>query len=152
MCEYSPQVCATIDVLAPDKLGKRARLTHGSGRTIEVPGASQALTRSGVVRVQLVDGPTALIRRPTLVGALLGKLAAATQIVSQSAAERAKHLRDVDSLARLLGPTDREGADLARKERAALVRFAGSSGLSPLAQRSITLLAAWPGDRDEGVD
>ncbi len=34
---------ATFDVLAPDNLGQRARLTLGNGRTIEAPGASQAL-------------------------------------------------------------------------------------------------------------
>jgi hypothetical protein len=117
MCEYSPQVCATIDVLAPDKLGKRARLTHGSGRTIEVPGASQALTRSGVVRVQLVDGPTALIRRPTLVGALLGKLAAATQIVSQSAAGPSTYATSTRSLDFSARPIAREPTSPERNER-----------------------------------
>lgn len=135
---------ATFDVLAPDSLGKRVRLTLGSGRTIEAPGASQALVRSSLIRVELVDGRTAPIRRPTLVGALLGKVAAATQIVSQSAAERAKHTRDVDSLARLLGPADRDRANLTRRERTVLRRIAESSDLSPLAQRSIVLLASWP--------
>lgn len=68
----------------------------GSGRTIEAPGGSQALVRSSVVDVELADGSTARVRRPTLVGALLGKVAAVTQIVSQTSAERAKHVRDVD--------------------------------------------------------
>lgn len=135
---------ATIDVLAPDKLGSRARLVLGSGRTIEAPGGSQALVRSSVVEVELADGPTAVVRRPTLVGALLGKVAAVTQIVSQTSAERAKHLRDVDSLARLLGPTDREQANLTRKERAVLERIAASPDLSALAQRSVVLLAGLP--------
>lgn len=80
------------------------------------------------------------MRRSTLVGALLGKVAAVTQIVSQTSAERAKHLRDVDSLARLLGPTDREQAHLTRKERSVLERMAESPDLSALAQRSIRLL------------
>jgi hypothetical protein len=111
---------ATIDVLAPDRLGSRARLALGSGRTIEAPGGSQALIRSGVVNVELADGSTARVRRPTVVGALLGKVAAVTQIVSQTSAERAKHTRDVDSPARLLGPADREQADLTRKERSVL--------------------------------
>lgn len=135
---------ATIDVLAPDKLGRRARLALGSGRTIEAPGGSQALVRSSVVKVELADGLTALVRRPTLVGALLGKVAAVTQIVSQTSAERAKHARDVDSLARLLGPTDREQANLTRKERDVLERIAESSDLSALAQRSVALLAGLP--------
>jgi hypothetical protein len=135
---------ATIDVLAPDKLGRRAQLALGSGRTIEAPGGSQALVRSSVVVVELADGPTALVRRPTLVGALLGKVAAVTQIVSQTSAERAKHTRDVDSLARLLGATDRDQANLTRKERAVLERIAESPDLSALARRSVALLAGLP--------
>ena len=131
---------ATIDVLAPDRLGSRARLALGGGRTIEAPGGSQALVRSSVVKVELTDGSTARVRRPTVVGALLGKVAAVTQIVAQTSAERAKHVRDVDSLARLLGPTDREQAHLTRKERSVLERMAELPDLSVLAQRSIVLL------------
>ena len=85
-------------MLAPDRLGSRARLALGGGRTIEAPGGSQALVRSSVVKVELTDGSTARVRRPTVVGALLGKVAAVTQIVAQTSAERAKHVRDVDSL------------------------------------------------------
>lgn len=133
---------ATIDVLAPDNLGARARLRLGGGRTIEAPGASQALVRSDFVMVEVpgIDRP-ALVRRPTLVGALLGKIAAATRVVSQSSAERAKHLRDVDSLARLLGPEDRQQAQLTRQERTALRRVGESLEMSALAQRSMQLLA-----------
>jgi hypothetical protein len=133
---------ATFDVLAPDNLGKRARLTLGSGRTIEAPGASQALVRRGIVRVELADGSVAPIRRPTLVGALLGKVAAATEIVSQSRAERAKHMRDVDALARLLGPFDRDGANLTPKERRALTGIVDAPEMSPLGAAAIGLLAA----------
>ena len=67
-----------------------------------------------------------------------------TQIVSQTSAERGKHVRDVDSLARLLGPTDREQANLTRKERAVLERIAESPDLGALAQRSVALLAGLP--------
>lgn len=139
---------ATIDVLAPDGLGSRARLALGSGRTIEAPGGSQALVRGGLVQVELADGSAVLVRRPTLVGALLGKVAAVTQIVSQSSAERAKHVRDVDSLARFIGPLDRGQANLTRKERAVLERMAESPDLSALAQRSITLLTGVPPHSD----
>ena len=100
---------ATIDVLAPDHLGARAKLSLGSGRTIEVPGTSQAFGRVSLVRVELDDETAGIVRRPTLVGALLGKATAVTEIVSMSSAERAKHVRDVDALARLLGPADRAG-------------------------------------------
>jgi len=37
---------ATIDILAPDHMGTRARLSLGSGRTIEAPGTSQAFGRA----------------------------------------------------------------------------------------------------------
>ena len=120
----------------------------GSGRTIEAPGGSQALVRGGLVQVELADGSAVLVRRPTLVGALLGKVAAVTQIVSQSSAERAKHVRDVDSLARFIGPLDRGQANLTRKERAVLERMAESPDLSALAQRSITLLTGVPPHSD----
>jgi hypothetical protein len=139
---------AMIDVLAPDNLGVRARLTLGDGRTVAAPGATQALTRSSLVSVRLVGGEEALIRRPSLVGALLAKVAAATVIVSQSSANRAKHFSDVDSLARLLGPDDRDQANLSAEERAILGQIGGSHDLSPLAQRSIELLAGtFHGDR-----
>jgi hypothetical protein len=85
-----------------------------------------------------------------VVGALLGKVAAVTQIVAQTSAERAKHVRDVDSLARLLGPTDRDQAHLTRKERSALERMVELPDLSALAQRSIVLLKGSPPHCDAG--
>jgi hypothetical protein len=99
-------------------------------------------------KVELTDGSTARVRRPTVVGALLGKVAAVMQIVAQTSAERAKHVRDVDSLARLLGPTDREQAQLTRKERSVLERMAELPDLSALAQRSIGLLTGSPAHSD----
>ncbi len=133
---------ATIDVLAPDHLGARAKLSLGSGRTIEAPGTSQAFGRVSLVRVELDDETAGIVRRPTLVGALLGKATAVTEIVSMSSAERAKHVRDVDALARLLGPADRAGASLTTKERATLDRVAEHPDISPLAARSIQLTAS----------
>ena len=130
---------ATIDILAPDHMGTRAKLSLGSGRTIEAPGTSQAFGRVSLVRVEVDDTTAAVIRRPTLVGALVGKATAVTEIVSMSSAERAKHVRDVDALARLAGPLDRAGAALATKERATLARIAKHPDLSPLAARSIQL-------------
>ena len=130
---------ATIDILAPDHMGTRAKLSLGNGRTIEAPGTSQAFGRVSLVRVELDDSTGAVIRRPTLVGALLGKAAAVTEIVSMSSAERAKHVRDVDALARLVGPRDRAGSSLTTKERSTLARIAKHPDLSPLAARSIQL-------------
>ncbi len=130
---------ATIDILAPDHMGTRARLSLGSGRTIEAPGTSQAFGRVSLVRVELDDITAAVIRRPTLVGALLSKATAVTEIVSMSSAERAKHVRDVDALARLVGQRDRAGASLTTKERSTLARIAKHPDRSPLAARSIQL-------------
>ena len=131
---------AVIDVLAPDHLGARAQLRLGSGRTIGAPGTSQAFTRCSLVHVELVDGATALIRRPTLIGALIGKVAAVVDITSQSQAARAKHLRDVDALARLLGADDRDNAGLSKKERGSLDRLRHAPELSALASESLRIL------------
>lgn len=131
---------AVVDVLAPDNVGKRAQLKIGSGRTIEAPGTSQAFHRSGLLTVE-VDGASAQIRRPDLVGALLGKAAAVVKISSQSGASRAKHLRDFDSLVRLLGVADREGADLTKSERRMIVALVEEPELSELGAASLRLLA-----------
>ena len=131
---------AVIDVLAPDNVGKRAQLKLGSGRTIEAPGTSQAFRRCGVVTVE-AGGVSAEIRRPDLVGALLGKAAAVVKISSQSAASRAKHIRDFDSLARLLGVNDRRSADMTTGERRMIVSLAEAPELSELGAASLRLLA-----------
>ena len=130
---------AVIDVLAPDNVGERAQLKLGSGRTIEAPGTSQAFHRCGVVTVE-AGGVSADIRRPDLVGALLGKAAAVVKITSQSAANRAKHLRDFDSLARMLGPSDRATADLSKSERRLLVGLGDSPEISDLGNAALRAL------------
>ncbi|MFN8036133.1 MAG: hypothetical protein U0V73_09395 [Acidimicrobiia bacterium] len=128
---------ATIDVLAPDNLGPRTSLSLGLGRTIQATGATQAIARSSVVRAELTDGGAVEVRRPTL----LGKIAAVTEIVSQSPAERAKHLLDVDALARLMGPADRADATLTKHERRSLRKLLATDHLSPLAEAALNLLA-----------
>lgn len=130
---------AVIDVLAPDRIGSRARLTLGAGRTLEAPGSTQAFRRSELVTVTF-EGVEATIRRPNLIGALLGKVAAVTKIPSQTNAERTKHRHDADALAQLLGPHDRRSADLTRTERRMLESLAND--LSPLASAQISLLLA----------
>jgi hypothetical protein len=80
------------------------------------------------------------VRRPTLVGALLGKATAVAEIVSMSSAERAKHVRDVDALARLLGPKDRASASLTKRERSTLAQVAEQPDMSQLGARSIHLM------------
>lgn len=134
---------AVMDVLAPDNVGPRARLSLGAGRTIEAPGTSQAFHRSSAATV-VVNGVQAQIRRPDLVGALLGKAAAVVKITSQSAASRAKHLRDFDSLAKLLGVADRQGAHLTRTERRTILSLTDAPELSALASASLQLLLNEP--------
>ena len=81
-----------------------------------------------------------LVRRPSLIGALLGKAAAVTKIASQTAADRSKHLRDFDSLSMMLGPSDRHSAELTKSERRALQGLVDEPGLSKLAVASLNLL------------
>ncbi|MCP3939392.1 MAG: hypothetical protein GY708_28930 [Actinomycetia bacterium] len=132
---------ATLDILAPDNVGARARLMLGAGRTVQAPGTTQALRRTETVTVE-IDGQTGMIRRPNLIGAVVGKAAAVIKIPSQSAAARAKHLTDVDSLAKLIGVADREHSDLSRSERGLLARLGDAIELSELARTSLHRLAA----------
>lgn len=136
---------AVFDVLAPDNVGDRAQLKLGAGRTIEAPGTTQAFHRCDEVTVE-VDGVSGVIRRPNLVGALLGK-ASAVKISSQSAGSRAKHLRDFDSLSRMLGPTDRANANLGKGEKKLLKQFVGVPDVSSLGAASLDLLLK-DGDED----
>jgi len=78
-----------VDVLAPDGVGERANLTTTPpGRTIEVPGGSQAMSRTEWVRVSH-EGRSGRIPRPTLLGAVVIKSAAV------ALPSPARHLRDL---------------------------------------------------------
>lgn len=132
---------AIIDVLAPDNLGSRAQLSLGAGRTVQAPGTTQAFRRGGAVAVE-VDGVTALVRRPDLVGALIGKAAAVDRLPSQSQASRTKHLQDFDALARLIGPEDRTNGVLTKSERKLITSLLGAE-LTALGRTALeSLLAA----------
>ncbi len=86
-----------IDILAPDHVGERADLTTTpGGRTIEVPGGTQALSRTEDIKVQ-VGGRTGRIRRPNLLGAILIKLAAL-----QVAGDAERHFQDLAFLLSLV--------------------------------------------------
>lgn len=130
---------ATIDVLAPERLGPRADLTLGAGNTIEAPGTRQAFSRRESVAVEF-RGLTVEIHRPNLVGALFGKAAAFTKIASQSQASKAKHLGDFESLAHLLNPDDRSLAKLTKSERKTISKVVSSRDIGSTALRSIELL------------
>lgn len=65
-----------VDVLAPDGLGPRTSLTTTPpGRTVEVPGGTQALERTGLVEVRHA-GRTGTVPLPSLHGAIVLKAAA----------------------------------------------------------------------------
>lgn len=79
-----------IDVLAPEGLGAGADLTTTRpGRTIEVPGGTQALRRTERVHV-VQEGRQALVPRPSLLAAIVGKGAACG-----IPGDPARHLRDL---------------------------------------------------------
>jgi hypothetical protein len=83
-----------FDVLAPEGLGARTRtFTRRPIRTVQAPGATQAIERAEIVdvSVQRIAGDQVHeghVRRPTLLGALVAKAAAATEIAVRTNPER----------------------------------------------------------------
>lgn len=77
-----------FDVLAAEGLGERTDITTVPPRakTIQVPGSRQALDRSQLVAVRVRESE-GVVRRPSLLGALVAK-AAATSIAVRSNPER----------------------------------------------------------------
>ena len=62
-----------VDVLAPDNVGPRAKLTTvPPARTLPVPGGTQAIHRTGLVEVRLGE-LAGFLPRPNLLGAILIK-------------------------------------------------------------------------------
>jgi len=79
-----------IDVLAPEGLGPNTNLTTTKpGRTVEVPGGTQALERSEQVEVHH-ENRRALVPRTSLLGAVVGKTAACALPGNNN-----RHLRDL---------------------------------------------------------
>jgi hypothetical protein len=108
-----------VDVLAPEGVGERADLTTTKpGRTLEVPGGSQALERTERIAI-LHEGREGSVSRPTLHGAIVGKAAACGL-----PGDPARHLRDLAFLCSLvedpfvlrdqLTPKDRKGSGFQR--------------------------------------
>lgn len=95
---------AVIDVLIPRGLrpNSRARRTVTGSETIETWGAQQAVDRAETVDVT-VEGRVGKVRRPNLLGALVGK-AAAIRILVDPGYER--HMHDFAALATLIRPGD----------------------------------------------
>ena len=109
-----------FDVLAPDHLGKHLpRL--GRGNTLQASGGTQALKRSELVEVEH-NQRRALIPRPSLVGAILIKIGAASGPAGGRGNRR--HLLDIVTLATLVTPQDVATAALTRNERKRIGRAA----------------------------
>ena len=87
---------AKIDLLAPDGLGADPVET-GKGRVVQAPGATQAVERAETVVVELA-GERFEVRTPNLLGAIVAKSAAATEVVSATRFDREKHERDLATL------------------------------------------------------
>jgi hypothetical protein len=63
----------SVDVLAPEGVGQRSNLTTTPpGRTLEVPGGTQALNRTELLPVVFED-LQGFVPRPSLLGAIVGK-------------------------------------------------------------------------------
>lgn len=96
---------AALDVLLPEGLGERgpggaARRTTTGARSLEVSGSTQALGRAQLVTVELNDGTIGRLARPSLLGAIVAKAAAAQADTGLRGAVR--HLTDVAFLCSLV--------------------------------------------------
>jgi hypothetical protein len=100
-----------FDVLAPEGLGERADLTTTPpGRTIEVPGGTQALSRTEKITV-VHERRSGTIPRPTLLAAIVGK-AAATALPGPD-----RHYRDLALLCALVEDPFEVVDQMTRKDR-----------------------------------
>ena len=108
-----------VDVLAPDNVGSRADLTtRPPGRTLQVPGGTQALRRVERVLVTVADR-SGEIPRPNVLGAIIAKAAA-----SDLPGDPDRHLRDLAFLLSLAPDPVRSRSELSPAERRSLRRCA----------------------------
>lgn len=111
-----------IDVLAPEGLGHRADLTTTPpGRTIQVPGGTQALTRTELLPVECA-GTHGHIPRPSLLGAIICKAAAVP--VHR---DRQIQLADLALLLSLIADPPAMAPELSHKDR---VRLRGAAEIA----------------------
>ena len=103
----------SLDVLAPERLGPRADLTTDPpGRTLQVPGGTQALKRTQMVPVAF-RGQVGLVPRPSLLGSIICK-ACAVEVDDVPDAQRSdlalllSLVEDPLSMAAELQPKDRQ--------------------------------------------
>ena len=115
-----PKRPVVIDVLAPEGVGSRTDLTTTPpGRTLQVPGGSQALRRTETVAV-VVGDRVGRVPRPSLLGAVVGKAAACGLPDDTS-----RHFRDLALLCALIDDPFRLTEQLGSKDRKRL-RFAAA--------------------------
>lgn len=101
-----------LDVLAPEGLGRRVDLTTTPpGHTIEVPGGSQALSRTELLSVSF-EGQIGEVPRPSLLAAIVAKAAAAG-----IGDKRDIHTNDLAFLLSLVKDPVIFSAELSRKDR-----------------------------------
>lgn len=107
---------AQIDVLIPEGLGARAEARGGvhGAPSVAAPGTTQALTRASDIEVE-VAGKRGTVRRPNLVGALVGKAAARVDLGSGGTSGR--HCADFVVLAGLVAARDFRVETLTKKDR-----------------------------------
>lgn len=115
---------ASIDVLLPEGIGERARERKGAtgSPTLSTEGGTQALHRSEVVAVT-VASRRGFVRRPNLVGALVVKAAAHTNVGDW---DSRRHRRDFLALASLVTAGDFAGETLSKTDRWRLRNMMGA--------------------------
>jgi len=129
----------SVDVLAPEGLGPRADLTTTPpGRTLQVPGGTQALDRTELVPVMFGDHQ-GLVPRPSLLGAIVGK-AVAVEVDDVPDAQRL----DLALLLSLVDDPIGLAAQLTKKDRQ---RLRSRSEMADVDQRAWTSLSADAADR-----
>ncbi len=99
-----------IDVLAPDGLGRSGAVTTGKFQTIQIPGGTQALSRTEIVEI-VVDDVAVALRRPKLIAAILLK-ARALRVHSRPEDQR----HDLVTLLSLLDDPRAARTELTNKE------------------------------------
>ena len=134
-----------IEILGPDGLRVEPK-TVGGLRTFGVSGGSQALSRTEPVLVRLANSPPVILRRPSLLGAIL--------IKARVVAKRRKEKFDSDrqDLVRLLTYVEDPRA-LARKEQLKASERKWLRNISAdLNFNDRSLPALFPGDRLERAE
>lgn len=123
---------AQIDVLIPEGAGKRAEGRGGiqGAPSVAAPGTTQALARSADIQVE-VAARVGTVRRPNLVGALVGKAAARIEMGSGGASGR--HCADFVVLAGLIAASDFRDEELVKKDRQRLGKMVAVCATDPTA-------------------